>query len=521
MAIGVKKIAKGGRCDDQEGQHELLKALVEQAGALPDVRRAGFELAFVYFLQYPVQFVGQGEGGGHGAAHEASDEGHEVVFFAHHELPQVGAHHIEGVELRIEGGADAEQQGNHAVEQHPVLGHLHGAGDAADADVADEVEEAVVERVEFDVTEVEALQFHFVLEEVAEGVNHLFGHLVGVLALGDEAHAAGRCHQCAGVVLHGGLYHLGNALPELLTEFGHGPEVEQHEGAVGFYQDVAGVWVGVIDPVLEHHAAIGPQQSAEDVPAVEAPGVELGGVADFHALVPGGGQHPSGAVVGVNLRDEEALFVQEVGRYPLHGLRLPPEVQFLLYHLAHLRVEVVHALDVVEKGDDLGEPLDDAEVHLRHLFDVGVLHFYHHLCAVGQRGPVRLPDGGGGERHFFKSAENLRGQFAKLFQHALLHLGERAWRQFVLQFLQWLLEFFRQKSTEDGEQLPYLDEQSLQLQNGTLYPFRIAQVELHDALFIPALAEEFFSQKVQGVAAHHLYGSSVGLADAPGGAEDV
>ncbi len=71
-------------------------------------------------------------------------------------------------------------------------------------------------------------------------------------------------------------------------------EVDEHDGSVGFDEDVAGVRVGMEDPVIEDLMEEGLDQPIRDLGRDESSGLDRGHVADV-----GGGhellrQHPLG-----------------------------------------------------------------------------------------------------------------------------------------------------------------------------------------------------------------------------------
>ena len=105
--------------------------------------------------------------------------------------------------------------------------------------------------VYLDVLEVQAVQFHFVLQEIAQGVDHFLRNLIGLPTIGDEAHLAQGLNHGLRIVFQRVFDELRDTLPQLTAEHGYCPKVKQYDGAIRFHQIISRMRIGMVKSIFE------------------------------------------------------------------------------------------------------------------------------------------------------------------------------------------------------------------------------------------------------------------------------
>jgi len=277
----------------------------------------------------------------------------------------------------------------------------------------------------------------------------------------------------------------GEVLHVLLGDPAHDAEVHEAEPAVGQHENVAGVGVGVEQPVLKDHLEKSAGACAGDVLPVMSHPLDPGEIVNAHALDLLEDQHALARKSGMDLGDDEDLAVPEIVA-ELNGVRgLDEKVEFFIDGAAELIHDArdVERLKLMDMDiDELGYAPEYADIPCNDVFDRGTLDLDHHLPAVEQYGAVDLGDGRGGHgRGVERGKEGVEGCAEVLFDdHFGLGKGERSDR--IGQLGQFLGVFKRKEIGPACEDLAQLDERGAQLLEHEPEPLRRVQTVIERLL---------------------------------------
>ena len=243
----------------------------------------------------------------------------------------------------------------------------------------------------------------------------------------DDVQDLHRPHGTGTVAQADGDQRFGQALAEVLGDLAHHAEVDEGElpgrlagGGVGDRRDeeVAGVGVEVDEGVLEDLLQVALDQHGGDLAAIDPRGGDGGVVGDLDGRDVLHGQHTTAGEFPHDARDLDARVGGEVLREPLGVGRLGEVLHLVQRGVGELLDEPRHVgprRDGAIAGQPPTDPAQGGEVDLDHLLDVRPLDLDHDVAEpqfvrvrVAQPGPVRLPQGRGGERFLVEPGEVLR-----------------------------------------------------------------------------------------------------------------
>lgn len=168
------------------------------------------------------------------------------------------------------------------------------------------------------------------------------------------------------------------------------PEVEEADPVTVQEQQVAGVRVGmeqtVAEDLAEHRLGTDLQQPLR----VQAGGAQLTGRRRPVALDQGRGEHPAGAALWVDLRDDHPRVLGEPGPHPSGHGRFLAEVQLTAGVVGQLRDRGPRPEPQRVRAaafEPACEPVEQRQVLLDLSFDPGALDLDGDRLTVGERGP--------------------------------------------------------------------------------------------------------------------------------------
>ena len=283
----------------------------------------------------------------------------------------VGPHELERVEAGVQHLADAlEDNQRPQDEEHRarhlqlvVVNHgLQGVGQVAHAHLLH------VERGE-------------VLNQLAQV--RLEGPHVG--DFGREGQAAEVERHAARVLPGHADEHAREGVLLLLAETAHHAKVDEHDGAVGPHQHVAGVRVGMKSPKLKYLGQVNVHARFGHRGGVQAPGQQLDFVRDFAAAHELNHEDAGRAQLPKRLGNVEGLVRLVQLAELLHRAGLGRVVQLL----AHAALERVHdvlrvrqPLLLQETSREAHQLVQQGQVRAHLLAHAGALHFHHHFLAA-------------------------------------------------------------------------------------------------------------------------------------------
>jgi hypothetical protein len=320
---------------------------------------------------------------------------------------------------------------------------------------------------------------------VARGLHHAHDDLAdldllqaGVVALGDQlghpsahlrlvelvrllADPDGEGGRLVALPVADGEEELEQAVLHRRADPGHHPQVEDGDVRAVGEEDVAGMGIGVEEPVDEDLLHVGLEELLGQIRPVD---LEPGERADRGDLAPADvvhGQHARRRVVLDGERDDDPLELGQVAAERHEVLRLEPVVQLAREALPELiedRLEPVVAADLGVGVEELGDRRQRLDVLGDALPDAGPLHLHRHLAAVAEPRAMHLAERGRGQRGRVELREALREPDTELARDDLLDLGERKRRDVVLEAAQRLDVRGGQDVGARREELAELDE---------------------------------------------------------------
>ena len=241
----------------------------------------------------------------------------------------------------------------------------------------------------------------------------------------------------------------------------HHAEVEEGHAAVVRQEDVAGVRVGVEEPVDDDLVQVRAEELVGQRGAVDVDGRQRIEVRDLAALHELHRQHAFGRVPLDRKRDDDVLEALQVLRQPDEVLGLPPVVELgderapegldgllELVAVSQRRMAIHEAREVPEGLEVLGDPLADS----------GALDLHGDRPAVAHAGPVDLAERRRGEGLGLEGGKRPGDARSQLGFDDLLDLLERERLHAVLEPRKRLEVGSRQEVRAAREQLPELDE---------------------------------------------------------------
>ena len=234
---------------------------------------------------------------------------------------------------------------------------------------------------------------------------------------------------------------------------------------------------------MKNLLAVGLDADAGSGTAVDLEAFDPFEIGDLDPLHPFGGQHARRRELGHHPREphlrRRRLAGGEVGGDLLDGGGLASVVELGQHHLPDLAVDGVEPVVGHEPAQHGEDPLQRPQIDADDLLDVGVLDLDRHLLARRQPRAVHLADRRRGDRHGRELREHLgRRAPAKLLAQPRLDVAGGAGRNLILQPLQLLPERVGQDVGHDADELPHLDEEPAQLDDGGLDPAGVPAVLL-------------------------------------------
>jgi hypothetical protein len=295
-----------------------------------------------------------------------------------------------GVEVRIEGGADPEQQQQGPLQQDPFLRNLEGVLEIGQADVQRaQIEQGsqLVPGIEFQILERPALDANLAAQTLVKKFHHPIEH-VRVGAAGYETHLLHRRDDAGAVAGHRALEERYHPAPHGLGHLAGGAKIEENQRrrAIGLrgplHQEIAGMRIRVIVAVHEDLLAVrlhaGPRERARVEP-LAGDGLQIG---HPDPVDPFGGEHALRRQLLDDARDTHrcrALPILEVGGDAADGIRLLSVVELGHHHAANLVIDGVESIVRHHPAQKPKNPAQGAQIDAHRLFDVEVLDLDRHL----------------------------------------------------------------------------------------------------------------------------------------------
>ncbi|MBI5105850.1 MAG: response regulator, partial [Solirubrobacterales bacterium] len=270
----------------------------------------------------------------------------------------------------------------------------------------------------------------------------------------------------AGIAVHEPQQQGAKPLPQLVVDLADHAEVDQPDDAARLDEEVAGMRIGVEEPILEHHLGDDPRRTLGQRMAVDPGSVQRVQVGDVEPPDPLERQHPRRRGVPVNARDVHVGIAREVRS---EALGVAPFAE-----VVDLRPEGVRELlgdtdDVVARRSApppvraSREVEQDLEVAVDLLHDARPPDLDDDLGPVLQHRRMGLADRCGRQRLGVEGGEDLGGRATELASDDGLDVLPRYGGRRVLQPRQLRLVLRRQQVGPCGEDLAELDERRTQL----------------------------------------------------------
>jgi|GEM_PF-6060419 len=239
-------------------------------------------------------------------------------------------------------------------------------------------------------------------------------------------------------------------------------------------QKVAGVGIGVEEPVLEDLLQVGLERELGEVPGKDAERPDAFQVVDAHPVHELHGEQAAPRIAPVDPRDDDIGKCRHVPGKLFGVLPLLDEIELP----ADLRGEFLHqAGGVVDRKfrvtalDPPGERLHDGDIVLDRRPDARPLYLHRHFGPVLQHRPVHLGEGGGREGLLLERGEHLRDGAAVLLDDRP-HRGKGQRGHAVGQCRELGDQLGREEIAAQAHELPELDEGGPELLEGEAHPAR-------------------------------------------------